>query len=173
MTTENKNINISLVGASFSNANLGVNALAESSVKCILHNFPDAHIEMIGMSRHRNSVVANVDGTVLERLEAMMDPLGGYDPVLGFQVTKVSSLATDPDALFTVNGRCLITSLTGEVTTVVATTTTMKLSDVTNTIDLCAATTITTDAVGTMYQLGGVKADVLNGGIATVVGSLS
>jgi len=122
-----------------------------------------------------SNVVANVNGSILERLEALMDPLSGYVPGLGFQITKVSNLAdgAGTDNLFTVTGRCLITSLTGEVTTVVATTTTMKLRDITNSIDLCAATTITTDDVGTMYALGGVKADVLNGGIAPVVGSIS
>lgn len=135
---------------------------------------------MIGVNDADNafsssSVVANVDGSVLERLEALMDPLSGYDPVLGWKVTKVSDMAdgAGTDNLFTVTGRCLITSLTGEVTTVIGTTTTMKLTDTTNSVDLCAATTITSDAVGTMYALGGVKADVLNGGIAPVVGSIS
>ena len=121
------------------------------------------------------SVVANRDGSVLERLEALMDPLGGYDPLLGFRVTKVSNLAdgAGTDALFTVTGRCLITSLTGEVTTIIGGAATLKITDTTNSIDLCAATTIDTDAVGTMYALSGVKADVLNGGIAPVVGSVS
>ena len=122
-----------------------------------------------------SSVVANVDGTVVERLEALMDPLGGYDPILGFRVTKTSNMAdgAGTDALFTVTGRCLITHLSGEVTTQIGTTTTMKISDVTNTIDFCAATTITSDVVGTMYHLDGVKSAVLNGSIAPVVGSTS
>lgn len=121
------------------------------------------------------NVVANLDGSILERLEAMMDPLGGYDPVLGFRVTKTSNLAdgSGTDNLFTVTGRCLITHLSGEVTTVVATTTTMKLRDITNSVDLCAATTITTDAVGTMYSLPGLSAEVLNGtGGTPVIGSV-
>lgn len=118
-------------------------------------------------------VVANVDGSVLERLEALMDPLGGYDPVLGFRVTKTSSMASDPDSLFTVTGRCLITHLSGEVTTQIGTTTTMLLQDTTNTVDLCAATTITGDVVGTMYHFDGVKSAVLNSGIAPVVGTTS
>jgi hypothetical protein len=122
-----------------------------------------------------SSVVANLDGSILERLEALMDPLGGYDPILGFRVTKTSNLAdgAGTDNLFTVTGRCLITHLSGEVTTQVATTTTMKLSDVTNTVDLCAATTITSDVVGTMYALPAVSAQVLNGtGGTPVVGSV-
>ena len=122
-----------------------------------------------------SSVVANVDGSILERLEALMDPLGGYDPILGFRVTKTSSMAdgAGTDNLFTVTGRCLITHLSGEVTTVIGTTTTMKLRDVTNSVDLCAATTITTDAVGTMYSLPGLTAEILNGtGGTPVIGSI-
>lgn len=122
-----------------------------------------------------SNVVANVDGSVLERLEALMDPLSGYNPRMGFGVTKVSNLAdgAGTDNLFTVTGRVLITSLTGEVTTVVGTTTTMKLRDVTNSVDLCAATTITSDAVGTMYALTSISANILNGtGATPVIGSI-
>lgn len=100
---------------------------------------------------------------------------GVYDPLLGYRVTKVSNLAdgSGTDNLFTVNGRCLITSLTGEVTTVIGGAATMKLTDTTNSVDLCAATTIDTDAVGTMYALPGLSAQILNGtGGTPVVGSV-
>ena len=122
-----------------------------------------------------SSVVANVDGSILERLEALMDPLSGYNPRLGFRVTKVSNLAdgSGTDALFTVTGRVLITSLTGEVTTVIGGAATMKLTDTTNTVDLCAATTIDSDAVGTMYALTNISTNILNGtGATPVVGSI-
>ncbi len=77
------------------------------------------------------------------------------------------------DNLFTVTGRCLITHLSAETTTQIATTNTLKLSDVTNTVDLCAATTITNDIVGTMYSLPGLSAQILNGtGDTPVVGSI-
>ena len=149
----------------------------EHILDCIVD---DETTNLIGVNDADNaattsSVVANVDGSIVERLEALMDPLGGYDPVLGFRVTKTSNLAdgSGTDNLFTVTGRCLITHLSGEVTTVVGTTTTMKIRDVTNSIDLCAATTITTDDPGTMYHLDGVKSAVLNSGIAPVIGSTS
>ncbi len=122
-----------------------------------------------------SSVVANLNGSVLERLEALMDPLGGYDPLLGFRVTKNSNLAdgSGTDNLFTITGRCLITHLSGEVTTQIGTSDTIKLSDVTNTVDLCAATTVTSDVVGTMYALPGISAQILNGtGGTPVVGSI-
>lgn len=139
-----------------------------------------AVLQRIGADSANNTaattlVVANRDGSVLERLEALMDPLGGYDPLLGFRVTKTSNMAdgSGTDNLFTVTGRCLITHLSGEVTTVIGTTTTMKLTDTTNTVDLCAATTITSDAVGTMYALPGLSAEILNGtGGTPVVGSV-
>ena len=121
------------------------------------------------------SVVANVDGSILERLEALMDPLSGYNPRMGFGVTKVSNLAdgAGTDNLFTVTGRVLITSLTGEVTTVVGTSTTLKIRDITNSVDLCAATTITSDAVGTMYALTSISTNILNGtGAVPVIGSI-
>lgn len=121
------------------------------------------------------NVVANVDGSVLERLEALMDPLSGYNPKMGFGVTKVSNLAdgSGTDNLFTVTGRVLITSLTGEVTTVIGGAATLKIRDITNSVDLCAATTIDSDAVGTMYALTNISASVLNGtGMTPVVGSI-
>lgn len=146
----------------------GIHAAQVDDIAGNLIGFDDAN--NVGAT---TSVVSNVDGTVLERLEALMDPTAVYDPVLGFQVLKTATLASSPDALFTVTGRCLITLVTGELTTNVATTTTMLLADSTNSINLCATTTITGDTVGTVYLLSGVKADVLNGGIAPVVGSAS
>ncbi len=140
----------------------------------------DSAVNWVGVDNANNTaattlVVANKDGTVLERLEALMDPLGGYDPLLGFRVTKTSSMAdgAGTDNLFTVTGRCLITHFSGEVTTVIGTTTTMKIRDVTNSVDLCAATTSTTDAVGTMYSLTSITANILNGtGATPVIGSV-
>ena len=135
---------------------------------------------MIGIDDANNvaattNVVANIDGSILERLEALMDPLGGYDPMLGFRVTKTSNLAdgAGTDNLFTVTGRVLITHLSGEVTTIIGGAATLKLSDITNSVDLCAATTIDSDAVGTMYALPGLSAQILNGtGGTPVVGSV-
>lgn len=137
-------------------------------------------LQRIGADNTNNTastslVVANRDGSVLERLEALMDPLGGYDPLLGFRVTKVSNLAdgAGTDDLFTVTGRCLITHFSGEVTTVIGGAATLKIRDITNSVDLCAATTIDTDAVGTMYSLTSITANILNGtGATPVIGSV-
>ncbi len=50
---ENKQgpLKISLLGASFSTGNLGVSAIAESSIKCILHHWPDAQVSLLAGSR--------------------------------------------------------------------------------------------------------------------------
>jgi len=43
-----KPVRIGLLGASFETGNMGVNALAESAIKCILHRWPDAEITLLG-----------------------------------------------------------------------------------------------------------------------------
>lgn len=125
------------------------------------------------------SVAANADGSTLERLEYIQQNLVSapttFNPILGFTVTKVHDLATvgATDDLFTVTGRVLITQLTGEVTTVIGGAATLKLRDTTNSVDLCAATTVDTDAVGTMYALTNIAASILNGtGMTPVIGSV-
>lgn len=140
----------------------------------------DVASNYIGIDNANNTastatVVANRDGSILERLEALMDPLAGYSPKLGFGVTKVSNLADGggTDNLFDIAGRVLITSLTGEVTTIIGGAATVKIRDVINNVDLCAATTIDTDAVGTMYALTSISANILNGtGATPVIGSI-
>jgi hypothetical protein len=70
-------------------------------------------------------------------------------------------------ALFTIStGRVIVTSIIGEVTTVIqtqadATKLTFDPTDAGATQDLCATTDITADAVGTMYSITGTPATVL------------
>ena len=47
----NHKMNICLLGASFDTPNLGVSALAESSIKCILHRWPEAEVTLLGSGR--------------------------------------------------------------------------------------------------------------------------
>lgn len=74
---------------------------------------------------------------------------------------------TAAGALFTVTGgKVLITSLVGEVTTVIqtqadATKLTFDPVDAGATQDLCATTDITADAVGTLYSITGTPATAL------------
>lgn len=89
---------------------------------------------------------------------------------LGRQVSKAAFTlpATTSTAIFTVTGgRVLVTSLVGEVTTVLgATATNLNVTldpDGANAVaDLAAATVVTSDAVGTLYSVTGAPLDVLS-----------
>ena len=110
-----------------------------------------------------SSVAANADGSVLERLEYLQSlaAAGGagapasFHPVRGYHVTKNATIASAPDMLFDVTGKCEITLIVGEVTSVIATSTSMSLNTSTNDQVLAASTQITTDAAGTLYVVSG------------------
>src|SRR3990172_8723191 len=82
---------------------------------------------------------------------------------LGLHVEKsLASLAAAN--IFTTYGRSLITLLYGQVTGAGdGGATTIKLQEETNSVDLCAATTVTSDTVDEIYILTGDKAVILNG----------
>jgi hypothetical protein len=85
------------------------------------------------------------------------------ETTLGIVVNKTMAALASAN-IFTVYGRNLVTLLTGSVTVEAdGGATTIKLQTETNTIDLCAATTVTGDAVGTTYFLTGEVAVILNG----------
>ncbi len=85
------------------------------------------------------------------------------ESLLGISAQKTMAALADAN-IFTVYGRCLITLLTGSVTAAGdGGATTIKLQKETGTIDLCAATTVTSDAIGTTYFLTGEVAVILNG----------
>lgn len=84
--------------------------------------------------------------------------------VFGIGVTKSHNLATDNVDLFTVTGKVAITLITGEVTTVVGGAATYAMRVKTTTEAIFPATTIDTDAVGTMYLFGGDNTVALNNG---------
>lgn len=90
---------------------------------------------------------------------------GSYIPGYGTRVTKTQDLTSDPDSLFTVTNKVMITLLTGEVTGDFPSACTLQLKLDTGEA-LCAATTVDTDAAGTMYLLTGDADDDLCGGDA-------
>lgn len=98
---------------------------------------------------------------VVNELEVNGSPVGDstvlYDflPGFGRQVTKSSTIASAPDALFDVTGMCMITLMVGEVTSVIATSTSMSINTSTNDQVISASTQITTDAAGTLYLVTG------------------
>jgi len=87
---------------------------------------------------------------------------GSFIPGYGYHVTKTHNLTSDNTDLFTVTGKNMITLLIGEITTVVATTTTYAMRVKTSNEAIFPATTITTDADNTMYMFGGDNTVVLN-----------
>lgn len=85
-------------------------------------------------------------------------------PGLGNLVTKIGNVSTSTDALFSVTGKCLVTLLSGEVSSVIATTTSLQLLTSTGSVTMCASTDIVSDALGTLYLVTGDPDDALNGG---------
>lgn len=82
---------------------------------------------------------------------------------IGRRVTKVADMASDPDDLFTVTGKCLITLMVGEVTSAIATTSSMSLNTSTNAAVLAASTDVVGDGAGVLYIVTGDPGDGLNG----------
>lgn len=95
--------------------------------------------------------------------------LYSFDSVKGRLVTKDSTIASAPDALFDVSGLCEITLMIGEVTSVIATSTSMSLNSSTNDDVIVASTQITTDAAGTIYLVTGDPDLGFNGGTAPLI----
>jgi len=88
---------------------------------------------------------------------------------LGIRVEKTLASLADAD-IFIVVGTILIKLLYGQVTGVGdGGATTIKLQAEDNSIDMCAATTVTSDAVDEIYVLTGDKAVILNGTGSTPV----
>lgn len=85
-------------------------------------------------------------------------------PLWGNYAYKDHNLATDNVDLFTIDGMIAITLMIGQVTTIVATTTTYQLRVKTTNEALVTATTITTDAAKTLYFLPGDNTTSFNNG---------
>lgn len=95
--------------------------------------------------------------------------------LLGSYVSKATAALpqTTDGALFTVTGRVLVTSLIGEVTTVIQTqvnNTKIKFNPdgVGADTDLCAVLDISADAVGSQYSLTGTAATAMTVGLWTL-----
>ena len=89
--------------------------------------------------------------------------LYSFNAKLGRLVTKSSTIASAPDALFDVTGLCMVTLMIGEVTSAIATSTSMSINTSTNDDVIVASTQITTDAIGTLYLVSGDPDLAFNG----------
>lgn len=98
--------------------------------------------------------------------------LYSFDAVKGRLVTKSSTIASAPDALFDVTGLCEITLMIGEVTSAIATSTSMSINTSTNDDVIVASTQVTTDAIGTLYLVSGDPDLGFNGGGTPAIDSM-
>lgn len=87
----------------------------------------------------------------------------GVQTGFGRRVTKTGNIATSTDALFTVTGKNWITLMVGEVTSVIATTTSLQLTTSVASVAMNISTDIITDVVNTLYVFTGDKDEALNG----------
>ncbi len=137
------------------------------SLSEVLRYIEDALIGTAGVVTYPTALPAGNGVSLAEVIryiqENLLSTTGAFIPGLGFRVTKSHNLTGDNTDLFTVTGANRVSLMFGEVTTVVATTTTYLLRIKTDNVNLCAATTITTDADGTMYLVTGDPAVILNG----------
>lgn len=130
-----------------------------------------------------SAVVANADGSLFERVEylqgiatsiqsAQSAPASPatFFPGLGYNVVKLGNVNATTDPLFVVSGKCIVTMLVGEVTSVVGTTTSLQLTTSVGSRVLCASTDIVTEIANTLYMLSGDPDDVLTGTTQNVVG---
>ena len=60
--TKHEPMRIGLLGATFDTGNMGVSALAESSIKIILYRWPDCNITLLGMGREPGQYLVKVWG---------------------------------------------------------------------------------------------------------------
>lgn len=60
-----KNKNILLLGATFSTSNMGVGALTAGTIKCILHQFPDAEIFLLDYGKEKQTYDFQIDNRVI------------------------------------------------------------------------------------------------------------
>ena len=96
--------------------------------------------------------------------------IGGFSggallDMLGVHVYKDVDLAAAAD-MFTITNAIQINRIYAKVTTAVVTTTTLKFRRKTDNVDMCAATTITSDVVNTLYLWSGDAGAILSGTLA-------
>jgi hypothetical protein len=97
-------------------------------------------------------------------MTVMIDDMAHAKLALGVGPIEKTAISQADIDLFTVTGMVMITLIMGEVTGIGdGGATTIKLNEKASSIDLCAATTVTSDAVGEIYFLSGDAGAVFNG----------
>jgi hypothetical protein len=112
----------------------------------------------------RNGTGGSEPTTNYSVMDYILGTAGTYIPGYGLQVSKSCDLSGANDDLFTVTGKVMVTMITGQVESANLTgAESFQLRIKTSNEPLCAATTIDTDADGTMYLLTGDTGAVMNG----------
>lgn len=105
----------------------------------------------------------------LYRIQPVGD--GTFVEGYGYRVTKtLATVAATIDPIFDVVGKVMVNMMVGEVTSVVATTTSLQLTASVGSRTLCASTDIVTEIVNTLYVLTGDQDQVLTNTTQNVVG---
>ena len=91
-------------------------------------------------------------------MSVLNEPTAFRKAILGLQATKsLTAVTNGAQALFTVTGLVVLRSIVGEVTVAMdATATSINLDHdptIGSSVDLCAATVVTSDAAGTVYGI--------------------
>ena len=135
-------------------------AVTNTVMSDVIGNKTDAAVTAVGATK---SLVAYAKGL----LGGLFPTDGSFIPGLGYQVTKSCDLSGANDDLFTITGKVMVTMITGQVEGGALTgAESFQLRLKTSNEPLCAATTIDTDADGTMYLLTGDVGAVMNAGDA-------
>ena len=108
--------------------------------------------------------IANLDGKV-DTIDGIVDNLLATTPRIVSRA-KATLPATTQTAYFTVTGRVMVTQIIGEVDTTAMNGTTTSIKLIANPtgladVDLCTALVVTSDAVGTTYNITGTLADAM------------
>ena len=117
--------------------------------------------------------IANLDGKV-DTIDGIVDNLLATTPRIVSRA-KATLPATTQTAYFTVTGRVMVTQIVGEVDTTAMDGTTTSIKLISNPtvgadVDLCAALVVTSDTVGTLYNITGTLADAM---VATTSGAFA
>ncbi len=135
-------------------------ALASPAVKAVSEGVSTVDSKIVSTQALGSSAISTVQAN-------LVPVAGAYMPGWGTLVTKVSDMASDPDALFDIVGKVMITLMIGEVTTAIPSACTINI-ELASGEALAATTTIDNDPLYTMYLVTGDTGAILNGTDAPV-----
>ena len=141
-----------------------VNTEVDSALNTIIPASPTAGSINDSLSKAAGGNTFDKSTDSLEAIRDRIDTLQETQPKIVERATAVLPASTNT-AYFTVSGRVLITEIIGEVTIIFdGTANSIKLINTTTVgadVDMCTALVVTSDAVGTRYNLTGDPTDAM------------